>query len=408
MSLIKSTRIPIFCLYASGLLQGFLLESIPASSTIIKSSFDLSSENYGQLFIGQLVGVLIGSYWGARSKKWQHNPTELLAVSVLIQAISQCGLIFANQLPLPLHFIICLLGACCFGLGFGLSAPPINTLPGLIFPKKPDAALLVMHSLIGIGLAASPWLIGYTIEKSTWPFLQLAMLITGIILCLILYLSVPIQTPRTEQVSELSENDVSSRAIFKLPVLWIFIFIAICYALAEGTLNNWAVLYLTEQKQFTTIQATQVLSAFWSALAAGRMAMAGALLFIPASWVWIGLPILVVLSFIWIPGITSHEMGNATRIYIIAGLGCSAGFPLSIRFAIQYFKHHSQVLSSLMTAALMIGICSGSYVLGPLQKHFPLSQLLFYSAIWPVLMIVLSLWTFIPQKLAPSTTPNAP
>ena len=176
--------------------------------------------------------------------------------------------------------------------------------------------------------------------------------------------------------------------------------IAVSYALAEGTLNNWAVLYLTEFKLFSPTQATQVLSAFWSALAIGRMGMAALLIIIPASWVWIGFPLLVIVSFILLPTITPHNTVAATWIYIIAGLGCSAAFPLSIRFAIQAFDDHAEFMASFMTAALMLGICTGSYALGPLQKQIPLQTLLQASALWPVLMIGLSLWTLLNKKSA--------
>jgi hypothetical protein len=54
------------------------------------------------------------------------------------------------------------------GLGFGLSAAPLNRYPILFFPARPDSALTALHTFIGTGLAAGPFVVGMLVEMGYW------------------------------------------------------------------------------------------------------------------------------------------------------------------------------------------------------------------------------------------------
>jgi MFS family permease len=77
--------------------------------------------------------------------------------------------------------------------------------------------------------------------------------------------------------------------------------------------------------------------------------------------------------------------------YALAGLGCSAVFPLTVQLATERFSAHTPWVASVVTAALMSGVGIATFALGPLREFWPLDTLIQASAIYPLLMLLLAL-----------------
>ena len=84
--------------------------------------------------------------------------------------------------------------------------------------------------------------------------------------------------------------------------------------------------------------------------------------------------------------------GDARRSRPFAGLACSAFFPLTVSLGAQHFAGGAARASSLLTAALMVGVGVGSFVIGPLRGAASLSALYQVSAVYPLLALGLCVW----------------
>ena len=78
-------------------------------------------------------------------------------------------------------------------------------------------------------------------------------------------------------------------------------------------------------------------------------------------------------------------------MFALAGLACSAFFPLTIALASERFPEHVAWVSSMLIAALMVGVGLGSFAIGPLREWLTFEQLYRLSAFYPAAVIGLAL-----------------
>jgi fucose permease len=163
--------------------------------------------------------------------------------------------------------------------------------------------------------------------------------------------------------------------------------IAVLYAFAEGTFGNWAVLYLQDVKHLPETVAASALSVFWAAMVGGRLLTSVLVLKLAPRYIWLSLPGLMIVAFLLLPYADTPARGIAG--FALAGLACSAFFPLSIGLASQRFDRHVPWVSSMLIAALMVGVGLGSYVIGLLREAVAMEQLYRLSTLYPALALLL-------------------
>lgn len=375
----------IFAVYAAGLLQGLTLVSFPASSTVLRAAHGFSDAQYGAIFLPQvalaIAGSLIGGALAARI-----GLRGLLIAALIANALSQVLLAGSLVLNPSSAFVAVLLGTGSMGLGFGLLGAPMNTYPALLFPARSESALVAIHTLVGVGLSIGPLLLKAFVDDGLWvgfPLLLLVVCLALAVLSATAHLPVAQSNANTQQKS-------SGEQPYRSPVLWVFVLIAFLYAFAEGTFSNWIVVYLTDGKGLSAAVGGWALSAFWGALVLGRLAASALVLRIPAARIWILLPVLMAITLLLLPQATTPASGLG--LFVLAGLACSAFFPLTIALISQQFPRQVPLVSSLMIAALMSGVGLGSFLLGALRGWLSFEQLYVYSAIYPALVFALGLW----------------
>ncbi|HUM91985.1 MAG TPA: hypothetical protein PLM32_11500, partial [Candidatus Competibacter sp.] len=106
--------------------------------------------------------------------------------------------------------------------------------------------------------------------------------------------------------------------------------------------------------------------------------------------IWLALPALMIAALLLLPGASTPALGLG--LFALAGLACSAFFPLTITLASERFPEHVAWVSSMLIAALMVGVGLGSFVIGPLRDWLAFEQLYRLSAFYPVTVIGLALW----------------
>jgi fucose permease len=392
--------LPIDSLYLAGMLQGLTLVSFPASSAVLKQMHGFSDAQYGAIFLPQVALAVIGALGGGALAS-RLGLKVLLGGALLINGLSQLLLAGTVMLPPSAAFAVVLLGTACLGLGFGASGAPLNGLPPLFFPRRRDTALVALHTLLGLGLAIGPLVASPFIMAGRWAGFPLLLAA----LCVLLAVAAFVQ--RFPDDIEAREDSASGRLAMADPMplpamtprtphdehpvrtagFWLFTVIAVLYAFAEGTFGNWAVLYLQDVKHLPETVAASALSVFWAAMVAGRLLTSVLVLKLAPRYIWLALPGLMIVAFLLLPYADTPARGIAG--FALAGLACSAFFPLSIGLASQRFERHVPWVSSMLIAALMVGVGLGSYVIGLLLETVAMEQLYRLSTLYPALVLLL-------------------
>jgi fucose permease len=371
--------------YGTALLVGLTMVSFPASSTLLKETKGLSNAQYGFIFIPQIFTAIFGAIAGGSLAR-RVGLKKILGSTLIANALAQLSLFtavmyFSDQYT----FYLVLVATALFGLAFGLSAAPLNTYPQLIFPAKGETALVALHTVLGTGLAAGPFIVGWLLNLGWWSFYPISLVGVSILVVLFLpFCHLP------DYAASLKNIDVKQTKNLKKSlnnwILWTFIIIVVMYAFAEGTFSNWAVVYLNENRGIPLTIASLALSAFWAMIAIGRLLVSVLLLKVSSQSIWMFLPVLMIAAFFMLPFATNGVAG--ILLFSLAGLACSAFFPLSVDLVTKQFPVHAALVSSIMMAALMTGVGIGSYTIGSLRSLLPMENLYQISAVYPALVLL--------------------
>lgn len=400
VALSRAPVVAVTTLYLAGLLQGLTLVSFPASSAVLKQMHGFTDAQYGAIFLPQVAAAVLGALvGGSLATRWSLK--TLLWLALLVNALSQLLLAATAGLPSEAAFGLVLAGTACLGLGFGLSGAPLNGLPPLFFPERRDTALVALHTLLGLGLALGPWLANPFIMRSYWIGFPLLLAGLAAFLALATWLehfpqdlggasgnlpeAMPMADPMPLPQAPPHATDAHPA---RTASFWLFAAICVLYAFAEGTFGNWAVLYLQDVKQLPPTVAAGALSVFWAAIVGGRLLTSILVLRMSPQVIWLVLPLAMIVAFELLPYADTPFLGIAC--FAFAGLACSAFFPLSIGLASKRFEQHVPWVSSMLIAALMVGVGLGSYVIGVLRELIPLEQLYRLSALYPLAVLILA------------------
>lgn len=388
------TLIAVALPYFAAFLQGLALVSFPASSSVLKGTLGLSDAQYGSIFLPQVAMAVIGALGGGALAA-RLGLKMLLVLSMAAIAGAQFALAASLAVPVELRYLTVCVGTGLMGFGFGLGGAPLNSYAVQFFPRKKDTALVALHSLIGLGLAFGPLLVGALMPLG-WVLLPLGL---GAACVGIALLAAALALPHDEgQAGKVQMQGAVSPA--RSPLFWVYALIAVIYAFAEGTFSNWAVVYLAEVRALPAATAALALSLFWAALVGGRLLASVLVLRVSARHIWLGLPLLMIAAFWLLPAVSTPASAMAT--FALAGLACSAFFPLTIGLISAQFPQHVAWVSSMMIAALMVGVGLGSYVVGPLRAVLSMETLYQVSSVYPVVVLLLAL--LLRERRRPSAT----
>ncbi len=362
-------------MYAAGALHGLAVVSFPASSAELRETYGLSDQAYGSLFLPQMIFTIAGSLAGGVLAR-KLGLRTLLACSLVLAMASQICLRSVGWIE-PRIYVL-LLGTAFMGAGFGLGAAPLNALPALLFPRRGGPALVALHTMIGAGFALGPLGVSALSSNDLWTLFPVFLaLLTALVAAAAWRASLPSPPSPLE----------GTRAALPWGALAIFVVIAIVYSLAEGTFANWAIVFLAEDRGVSAELAAVALSSFWAALAGGRLLVSALLTRVGPGPVWVALPLAMIAIFLALP--MAHDAFTGIVLFALAGLACSAFFPLTVEMASREDPNQTAAISSMMVASLMIGVGGGSFALGSLREAFDLPSLYRLSALEPALAAIL-------------------
>ena len=159
-----ATRTETNIVYAAGLVQGIVLVTFPAASTIFTDpdEYDLSSSQYGAMFLPQVITAIAGSLLGSRlADRFGAKAVYLAGLTASLVAM---GLLVASTPFTDDHAVaypLLLVATACLGAGFGLTVPLLNTFTAAFHPEAIDRSVLVLNALLGLGTALGADLRGH-------------------------------------------------------------------------------------------------------------------------------------------------------------------------------------------------------------------------------------------------------
>ena len=161
---------------AAGLVQGIALVTFPAASTIFtaRGSYDLSSSQYGLMFVPQVITAVTAALLGAGvigpglARRLGERRIYLAGLVADLAAMVLLIVSWAVVHQHGLAFGVLLAATACLGAGFGLAVPALNTLAAAFHPQAVDRAVLVLNALLGLGTALAPVFVAVFVGLGFW------------------------------------------------------------------------------------------------------------------------------------------------------------------------------------------------------------------------------------------------
>ena len=350
----------------AGLVQGIVLVTFPAASTIFTSGqfYGLSSSQYGALFLPQVVLAIATSLMGARlARRISTKHVYLLGLACSLVAM---GLLLVSALfksDQAIAYPLLLIATAFVGAGFGLTVPALNTYAAVFHPAGVDSAVLVLNALLGLGTVLAPIFVAIFVGAGFWwglPVLS-AVLLAGL-------LAVSVRLP-LRAGTKAAAGERAARQSHPVPGrFWFYAAFIVCYGICETMNGNWSQVEMTKQLGASATEASLALAAFWGMATVGRVLFAAVGRWLSPRLTFRLLPFVLVLTFVLTGHLSRGDAAAGIAVFGLAGLGCSALLPLTISFGEEELTTMSAAVAGSIIAFYQLGYGIAAFGAGPLQN----------------------------------------
>jgi hypothetical protein len=381
--------------YAAGVVQGIALVTFPAASTVFTdpAEYDLSSTQYGALFLPQVVTAIAAALLSASLAG--RVGTKRVYLAGLAAGLLAMGLLLLSQFLTAdesVAYAVLLLATACLGAGFGLSVPALNTFAAAFRPDAADRAILVLNALLGLGTVLAPVFVAIFLGLGFWWGLPLTSAILFVALG-----AVSVRLPLLVQARRAAPAAGGSRIPARF---WVYAGFALLYGICETVNGNWAQLDMTSELGASATEASLALTAFWAMVTLGRVLFAAVQHWFPSRWTYHLLPFLLAAAFVIIARLPEGEPALGVLAFGLAGLGCSALLPLTISFGQAELTAFSAGVAGGVIAFYQLGYGIAAFGVGPLHDNgVELSTIYAFAAGIAVLM---GAWSLAVARRRPS------
>jgi fucose permease len=390
-----ATRTEQTVVYAAGVVQGIALVTFPAASTILTdpSEYDLSSTQYGALFLPQVVTAITAALLGA-SLGNRIGTKRVYLIGLVCGLVSMALLIVSSFVTdrQQLAYVLLLLATASLGAGFGFTVPALNTFTAAFNRDAVDRSILVLNALLGLGTVLAPVFVAVFDGLGFWwgmPVLSASLLVALVLVSLRLPLRV-----------DLPQAAEASRRIGIPRRFWVYAGFAVLYGICETINGNWAQLDMTSELGASKTQAAFALTTFWAMVTVGRVLFAAIQRIFPARLTYHALPFVLTGAFVTISVLPDDEPGLGILAFGLAGLGCSALLPLTISFGQGELTAMAAALAGGMIAFYQLGYGIAAFGTGPLvDGGVSLSTIYGIAA---AVAAAMGLWSFVVAGRRPS------
>ena len=371
---------------AAALVQGIVLVTFPAASTIFtdKSDYGLSSTQYGDMFLPQVALAITTSLLGAGlARRITTKRVYLLGLAcstISMVLLLASTLVKTNQAA---AYPMLLVATAFLGAGFGLTVPVLNTYTSVFNPDSVDRSVLTLNALLGLGTALAPVLVAIFVGLGFWwglPILS-TVLLAGLLL---VSLRLPLRAEAGTRARAPGRRGLPAR-------FWLYAAFAVCYGVCETMNGNWSQLDMTSSLGASATQASLALAAFWAMVTVGRVLFAAIGRWLPGRATYCILPFVLVGTFLLTGVLTRPHAAAGIAVFALAGLGCSALLPLTISFGEEDLTAMSAAMAGSVIAFYQLGYGIAAFGVGPLHDSgTSLSRIFGFTAIVAAVMALLS------------------
>lgn len=328
------------------------------------------------LFVGALLAQLAsGPLSDARGRR------AVLVGGLALLAAGASALCLSTALPLALAAVV------VAGLGHGSSDLMILVLAAKTYPEKSVSALNILGLLFGAGAFVGPALVGLSqrLSGSALPVLWFAAAAHALAVPLVLAVLEPESAKPGPVAGAAEEADAAKtrdakpaqaqgdakakpvRGALSSPYVWILGLLLLVYVGAENAMGGWMAEYYKLTTGASAPEAAVVVSLFWLALSAGRLAAAAAGTKLSPRAV-LGLGIGVALAGALLLALSPGVRVATLAAIVVTGFGYSSIYPTGFAMAAAAFPDAPGKATSLVT---VLGSAGG--MLLPLLEGFVLA-----------------------------------
>src|SRR5262249_32334109 len=252
-------------------------------------------------------------------------------------------------------YAILLLATGSLGLGFGSVVMATNTYAQEFSPGRENRAVLILNALLGAGTALAPLLVAIFLGLGAWWLLPTIVAVGLVGLLLV----------SAKEALEAADGEATASGASLPSGFWLFAAAVLLYGIAETLNGNWSGPYLTGERGVSAQGASLALTAFWGMVTIGRIVFAALSSRKTVPWIYVALPAVLILAFQAI----AHAGDEASGVFAfaLAGLACSAFFPLCISLSGQAFPQFAEATSGALVALYQSGYGIAAFGVRPLR-----------------------------------------
>ena len=349
--------------YGAGVVQGIVLVTFPAASTIFTDpdEYGLTNTQYGFLFIPQVLTAIAASLLGAALAR-RFGTKRVYLTGLLAGLISMALLVLSTFFESSTYWalLVLLVATAFLGTGFGLTVPAINTMTAAFHPVAPSRSVLVLNALLGLGTALAPVFVAIFVGLGFWWGLPV---LSAVLLVLLILRSVGLPL-HLESGTEVTRERLGIPARF-----WVFAGFAVLYGICETVNGNWSQLDMTRELGASKTVAAIALTTFWAMVTVGRIGFAAVERWLPSPITYRVLPFVLAATFVLIALLGNGDTALGVLAFGLAGLGCSALLPLTISFGQEELVVMSAAIAGGVIAFYQVGYGLAAFGVGPLLDH---------------------------------------
>jgi len=379
-----ATRAEGAVVYLAGAVQGIVLVTFPAASTIFTDpdQYGFTNTQYGLLFLPQVATAITASLLGAALGRRIGTKRVFLA-GLACGLVAMLLLILSTSVEsdTSIAFPVLLVATAFLGAGFGLAVPALNTLTAAFHPTRVSSSVLVLNALLGLGTALAPVFVAIFVGLGFWWGLPL---LSALLLSALLAVSVRLSLRPPQPESARIATGIPHR-------FWMYATFAVLYGVCETVNGNWSQLDMTTRLGASTTQAAIALTVFWAMVTVGRVVFAAIDRWLGVRTTYHLLPFLLAATFVLIALLPDGSTTAGVLAFGLAGLACSALLPLTIGFGEDELTAFAAAMAGGVIACYQLGYGIAAFGVGPLlDRGVELSTVYASSALIAVAMGLVS------------------
>jgi MFS transporter, FHS family, L-fucose permease len=327
-------------IFVVGMVSGVLGPLLPQLAARLGAPVEALGTLFTALFVGALITQLAGG-WLAERVGLRNT---VLAGTVLL-TLGILGLTWSPTLPLLLA------SACLVGLGQGALDISTNVLVAAVFSRgKVVSAVNLLHFAFGAGAVLAPVIASTSVARWATP---VPALVLAAAIGLVNFL-VGGRLLMDAEVAAGGDDGRGAAGVYLAPSLWLLALLMFLYVGGEMGVGGWTTVYLARTSSLSPSAIALVVSAYWLALTAGRLAgaalgarvTAGALLLLGVVGSCLG----ALLLFLGWGGVASTVAGT-----LVLGFCYGPIFPTAVVMTTERFAFAPSRAVSVIVSASSIG-----------------------------------------------------